>query len=271
MPKDATSSEPHSESGRPDVSDPKRFKACHHTGSSAGIKEDEHLNEIAVFRHASLVATSSTLPLEVVEPVSTASSKLPDVATEVPKLSSTSLESKSARKRSSSIEEISVVDVRPVAKRAATAGSTRGVSKAVLLGRSNTTGQANRGTSSRRPTKGRAASTGTGLDQKKQLDYLELAKDMMSRLPEIVTKSQMLRGLTFFFITTEAGGKPATSQTALRLELVSRTRSNSHFACIDYVDQVAKHCGKVQPTFDPTTATHIICTSFRPCVNLVLL
>lgn len=87
-----------------------------------------------------------------------------------------------------------------------------------------------------------SGSTSKKAKQKQQLSYFELAVDIMNRLSEVVSsKPQVLRDVMLLMITSEPPGMPVTDRTRIRLELVM------------------KHGGKVQPAFDPTTCTHIIC------------
>ncbi|KAG8967290.1 hypothetical protein FRC05_002136 [Tulasnella sp. 425] len=78
--------------------------------------------------------------------------------------------------------------------------------------------------------------------EEQQLSYFDLAVDIVNRLSEVVSsRFQVLRGVTIFMITSELPEKPVADRTRIRLELVM------------------KHGGKVQPAFDPSTCTHVIC------------
>ncbi|KAG8943733.1 hypothetical protein FRC04_002565 [Tulasnella sp. 424] len=99
------------------------------------------------------------------------------------------------------------------------------------------------------PTKRSSASNPSALNvygkkakEEQQLSYFDLAVDIVNRLSEVVSsRFQVLRGVTIFMITSELPEKPVADRTRIRLELVM------------------KHGGKVQPAFDPSTCTHVIC------------
>ncbi|KAG8976340.1 hypothetical protein FRC05_004256 [Tulasnella sp. 425] len=130
-------------------------------------------------------------------------------------------------------------------KRSSTSNvGSRIITKEALLGRSKSkiVQPVNLGTSGKVKSRQPSTSTAKKAKEKQQLSYFELAVDIMNRLSEVVSsKPQVLRGVTLFMITSEPPGKPVGDRTRIRLELVM------------------KHGGKVQPAFDPSTCTHVIC------------
>ncbi|KAG8846382.1 hypothetical protein FRB96_001995 [Tulasnella sp. 330] len=129
-----------------------------------------------------------------------------------------------------------LTDLKPPAKRSSSGGPVRFITKEALLRQNKA--------SSSKTLAGKKRKGGVTADlakTAKQLTYFEYAVKIMNRLHPVILESKILSDLVLFMVTSEPARNPVTTKTQLRL------------------DYVIKHGGKVQPQFDPATATHIIC------------